>query len=45
VAELSYEEMAEVLQVPEKTVKSRLHSARMRLRELLADEHGPVGAP
>jgi len=26
-------------------VKSRLHSARMRLRELLADEHGPVGAP
>ena len=45
VADLSYEEMAEVLQVPEKTVKSRLHSARMRLRELLADEHGPVGAP
>jgi RNA polymerase sigma-70 factor (ECF subfamily) len=45
VAELSYEEMAEVLQVPEKTVKSRLHSARMRLRELLAEEHGPVGAP
>ncbi len=45
VAELSYEEMAEVLQVPEKTVKSRLHSARMRLRELLADEHGPVGTP
>ena len=45
VAELSYEEMAEVLQVPEKTVKSRLHSARMRLRELLAAEHGLVGAP
>jgi DNA-directed RNA polymerase specialized sigma24 family protein len=26
-------------------VKSRLHSARLRLRELLAEEHGPVGAP
>jgi RNA polymerase sigma-70 factor (ECF subfamily) len=31
----SYEEMAEVLQVPEKTVKSRLFSARQILRDAL----------
>lgn len=31
----SYEEMATVLGIPEKTVKSRLFSARQRLRELL----------
>lgn len=33
--DLSYEEMAEVLGVPEKTVKSRLFSARQLLRDAL----------
>ena len=33
--ELSYGEMAEVIGIPEKTVKSRLWSARRELRELL----------
>ena len=33
--DLSYEEMAEVLLVPEKTVKSRLFSARQLLRDAL----------
>ena len=32
---LSYEDMGEILQVPEKTVKSRLHSARLLLRDRL----------
>ncbi|HJR60860.1 MAG TPA: sigma-70 family RNA polymerase sigma factor [Vicinamibacterales bacterium] len=35
-AELRYEQIAAVLGVPEKTVKSRLFSARQRLCELLA---------
>jgi RNA polymerase sigma-70 factor (ECF subfamily) len=34
---LSYHEMAEILQLPEKTVKSRLHDARLLLREALLD--------
>ena len=34
-ADLSYHEMAEVLHVPQKTVKSRLYEARQRLGELL----------
>lgn len=34
--ELSYEEIAEVLRVPAKTVKSRLHAARQRLSQMLA---------
>jgi RNA polymerase sigma-70 factor (ECF subfamily) len=33
-----YEEMAEVLQVPIGTIRSRLHRARMELRELLRPE-------
>ncbi len=37
-AELSYEEIAEALGVPDKTVKSRLFSARRRLAELLAED-------
>lgn len=37
-AEMRYEEIAAALEVPEKTVKSRLFSARQRLCELLADE-------
>jgi RNA polymerase sigma-70 factor (ECF subfamily) len=34
-ADLSYREMAEVLHVPEKTIKSRLFAARQRLGEFL----------
>jgi RNA polymerase sigma-70 factor (ECF subfamily) len=33
--ELSYQEMAETLAIPEKTVKSRLFTARQRLGEIL----------
>ena len=33
---LSYQDMSQTLQVPEKTVKSRLYSARQLLRELLS---------
>jgi RNA polymerase sigma-70 factor, ECF subfamily len=36
-SELSYEEIAQVLELDEKTVKSRLYEARLRLRELLRD--------
>ncbi len=36
---LSYEDMAETLSLPEKTVKSRLYSARQLLREHLL-QHG-----
>jgi RNA polymerase sigma-70 factor, ECF subfamily len=35
---LSYHDMAEILQVPEKTVKSRLHDARLLLREALVEQ-------
>jgi len=35
IVQLSYEEIAEALGVPAKTVKSRLHSARERLRDHL----------
>ena len=38
-AELSYEEMSSVLRIPEKTVKSRLHTARQLLGEILP-RHG-----
>lgn len=34
-AELSYDEISETLGIPEKTVKSRLYTARQRLGELL----------
>jgi len=34
-SECSYEQMAEILHIPEKTVKSRLYSARQVLREKL----------
>ncbi len=37
-----YEAMAEVLQVPVGTVRSRLHRARIELRELLENEEGHV---
>lgn len=35
--ELSYKEIADILEIEEKTVKSRLYSARMLLREKLFD--------
>ena len=35
ITQLSYEDIAQALGLPEKTVKSRLHSARERLREHL----------
>lgn len=35
---LSYEDMAQALSVPEKTVKSRLYSARQQLRTMLVHE-------
>ncbi|MEO8216181.1 MAG: RNA polymerase sigma factor [Acidobacteriota bacterium] len=37
---LSYQEAADVLQVPEKTVKSRLFTARQLLKESLSDSGG-----
>lgn len=36
-SELSYQEIAQVLELDEKTVKSRLHEARSRLRGMLGD--------
>ncbi len=33
--DLSYREIADILEIDEKTVKSRLYSARMKLREIL----------
>jgi RNA polymerase sigma-70 factor, ECF subfamily len=39
--ELSYEEIADVLQIPAKTVKSRLHSARQHLSHMLALDSPP----
>ena len=38
-SELSYREIADVLAIQEKTVKSRLFEARLRIRELLRDLH------
>jgi len=36
IAQLSYQDIAEALGLPEKTVKSRLHSAREQLRAHLS---------
>ncbi|NQT23888.1 sigma-70 family RNA polymerase sigma factor [candidate division KSB1 bacterium] len=36
--ELSYSEMSEILQIPEKTVKSRLYSARIQLKDVLVNQ-------
>jgi RNA polymerase sigma-70 factor (ECF subfamily) len=38
-SECSYEEIAQILDLDEKTVKSRLFEARHRLRGLLAELH------
>jgi RNA polymerase sigma-70 factor (ECF subfamily) len=35
---LSYREISEILEIPEKTVKSRLFTARQRLREILVEQ-------
>ena len=37
---MDYEEMAKNLEIPIGTVRSRLHHARLRLRELLGEEGG-----
>jgi RNA polymerase sigma-70 factor (ECF subfamily) len=42
--DLSYREMGYVLGIPEKTVKSRLYSARRRLAALLVDPSIGTGA-
>ena len=43
---MKYEEMAEVLAVPVGTIRSRLHRARLELRELLLqDENPPARKP
>lgn len=36
--DFSYQEMSEILDIPEKTVKSRLFSARQQLKEILENE-------
>ena len=36
-SECSYQEIAQILDIDEKTVKSRLFEARQRLRDLLED--------
>ena len=40
VVHLSYHDMADILQLPEKTVKSRLYTARQLLREQLREYQG-----
>lgn len=40
IVHLSYHDMADILQLPEKTVKSRLYSARQLLREQLREYQG-----
>jgi RNA polymerase sigma-70 factor (ECF subfamily) len=37
---LTYEEIADVVRIPEKTVKSRLFTARQRLADILMDANG-----
>ena len=41
-SECSYQEIAEILDLDEKTVKSRLFEARQRLREMLKDLRTPL---
>jgi RNA polymerase sigma-70 factor (ECF subfamily) len=42
---LKYEDMAEVLQVPIGTVRSRLHRARLELREILVNQESRAERP
>lgn len=44
LAGLSYQEAADVLEIPQGTVMSRLHRGRKRIREALADADHPRGA-
>ena len=44
IEDMDYEQMAEVLELPVGTVKSRLHRARCMLKEKLADLVGPPDA-
>ncbi|WP_433826709.1 RNA polymerase sigma factor [Actinoplanes sp. CA-015351] len=44
-AQLSYLEVAEALNIPIGTVRSRLHSARKRIRTALSDFPGRDGDP
>jgi RNA polymerase sigma-70 factor (ECF subfamily) len=44
IEHMDYAAIAEVLDVPVGTVKSRIHRGRMALRELLGDERKPVDA-
>ena len=37
----SYDDMSEILQLPEKTVKSRLFTARQLLKDVLLDQGMP----
>jgi RNA polymerase sigma-70 factor (ECF subfamily) len=41
--DFSYQEMSEILEVPEKTVKSRLFTARQQLKEILEKTQGSEG--
>ena len=45
IEDMDYASIAEILEVPVGTVKSRIHRGRLALRELLRDERTPVGQP
>jgi len=40
---MKYEEMAEILQVPIGTIRSRLHRARLELRDILLNQESQAG--
>ncbi len=41
-SEFSYKQMSDVLEIPEKTVRSRLYSARQQLKDLLQESREPL---
>lgn len=41
ISGFSYQQISEVLQLPEKTVKSRLYTARQQMKKTLQNEAGP----